>query len=187
MGLAGRDVGSFHACSTFGSFSGFLYSGKIELTQISTVRELLEAALQDLRAAADALASRLPAIACHVTDTALRGTFDDLVAQARADSDRLRATGLADGGPENLWMAGVLDDAERDTRATASGPLLDTALIGAIRKGLASTIVSHDTALALARMVDDEAAQAAEACREAVVPRDREYADHLTRIASNSG
>ena len=157
------------------------------MTQISTARELLEAALQDLRAAADALASWLPAIAGHTTDTALRDAFDDLIVQAWADSERLRATGLADGGPENLWMAGILDDAERDTRATAPGPLRDTALIGAIRKGLASTIVSHDTALALARMVDEEAAQAAEACREAVVRRDREYADHLTRIASNSG
>ncbi|HEX4694157.1 DUF892 family protein [Sphingomonas sp.] len=158
------------------------------MTQINTGRELLEAALQDLNAGAEALASRLPAIAGHLTDDSLRAAFDDLVDRARQDVDRLRDTGMAAGGPENLWMAGVLDDAERDTQATAPGGLLDTALIGAIRKGLASTIVSHDTALALARTTGEQQAEAAVGdCRDAAVRIDHDLAGHLARIAGDLG
>jgi hypothetical protein len=53
-------------------------------------------------------------------------------------------------------MAGVMDDAERDTRTIASGPLLDTALIGAIRKGLAADEVSLETGVAVARSLGKE-------------------------------
>lgn len=158
------------------------------MTQIKTSRELLEAALQDLRAGAEAMASRLPAIAGHLTDDSLRAAFDDLVDRARQDADRLRETGMADGGPENLWMTGVLDDAERDTQATAPGGLLDTALIGAIRKGLASTIVSYDTALALARATGErKSEEAAGDCQDAAVRIDRDLAGHLARIAGDLG
>jgi hypothetical protein len=47
-------------------------------------------------------------------------------------------------------MAGILDDAKRDARSNARGPVRDTALLGAVRKGLAATTVSYDTAVALA-------------------------------------
>jgi ferritin-like metal-binding protein YciE len=48
-------------------------------------------------------------------------------------------------------MSGILDDAERDTRQTLFGRLLDFALIGATRKAKTAEIVSSETVIALAR------------------------------------
>lgn len=151
------------------------------MTEINTRVGLPIAALQDLRAAAALLAERLPEIAAHVCDAGVANTFRKLSRQAGADAACLLATGKAAGGPPNLWMTGILDDADRDARSTAPGPLLDTALIGAIRKGLASAIVSYDTAIALAAPVPD-ALRAAKTCQSAAIDADRVLARLLVRI-----
>ena len=44
-------------------------------------------------------------------------------------------------------MAGIADDARRDTKSVEKGPLLDAAIVGAIRKAKAAQIVSYDTAI----------------------------------------
>ena len=69
------------------------------------------------------------------------------------EGDRVEAGAVVatlDGAPENLWMTGILNDADRDAQSHQRGPLLDTALIGALRKAKAAEIVSIETAMALA-------------------------------------
>lgn len=117
------------------------------MTRIGSAPALLHAALQDIHAGLRDQAARLPDVA-H--DAALR----TLLAEAKRGSgelaDRLEHEGLSPNGPDNLWMGGVLDDAERDARSTQPGRLLDIALAGAIRKGKVAESAACDTALALA-------------------------------------
>jgi len=116
---------------------------------------LLHAAVQDLHGAKQLLAQRLPVIAGHARDTELVAILSEDGARAEAQAQRLRGTGVSMAGPANLWMDGILDDAERDTRSHQPGDILDIALVGAIRKAKAAEIVSTDTAVALARALDD--------------------------------
>ncbi len=82
---------------------------------------------------------------------------------SRAQADTLRGTGEDLDGPPNLWMAGILDDAERDTRSIAAGPFPDVALIGAIRKAKAAEIVSYETAVATAETLGSATAKICDA------------------------
>jgi len=116
---------------------------------------LLTVALQDLRAGIDMLVERLSDIGKAAEGEALRQAIESLIEEAGRAATELAATGRAEGGPENLWMKGILDDAERDTGSVAAGPLLDTAIIGALRKGLAAAGAAYDTALALARALGE--------------------------------
>lgn len=125
------------------------------MTLIASAASLLHAAVQDLHAGHADAAGRLPDIATLATDAALGAIFRDEGPRAAEQAERLVVAGLAPAGPPNLWMAGILDDAERDGRSTQSGRLLDIALIGAIRKGMAAMIVAAETALALAGEVQD--------------------------------
>jgi ferritin-like metal-binding protein YciE len=112
--------------------------------------QLLQVCVQDLHAGCRAVQARLPGIASHAEDAQLRATLGELSETASQRAARLAATGCSIEGPENLWMAGILDDAERDTRSIAPGELLDLALVGAVRKALAAEDVSIETAIALA-------------------------------------
>ncbi len=79
---------------------------------------------------------------------------------------------VLDGQP-NLWMTAVLDDAERDLQDETAGPTRDAALIGALRKGVASQLVSYDTAVAVAGALGLEEAR----LRLAAVAWDKRQAD----------
>ena len=107
------------------------------------------------------------------------------IAQTYSDERKtFEASGHDLSGPENLWMAGVMDDARRDTETVEPGPLLDTALIGAIRKGLAADYVSLETGIAVARSLgrtDD--ADMLEAMHRRCAGHDRELARLLQEIA----
>ena len=120
----------------------------------SSAATLLHVALQDLHAVKEAQAARLPRLAAQCRDVALRELVDVEAARAAMHAARTRAVAANVSGPENLWMAGILDDATRDTQQTKPGRLLDIALIGAIRKAKAAEIVSSETAMALAREVN---------------------------------
>jgi ferritin-like metal-binding protein YciE len=127
------------------------------MAKTSTAPALLHVALQDIHAGKAAQADRLPAIASKCSDPALVALVRAEAERAHAQAERIRGAGVDIEGPENLWMTGILDDAERDTRATEHGRLLDVALIGALRKGKAAEIVSSETAIALAREIGDDA------------------------------
>jgi ferritin-like metal-binding protein YciE len=109
----------------------------------SSAAALLHVALQDLHAGKEAQAVRLPALAAQCHDAVLKKLVDAEAARAASQAARIRGVAANVTGTENLWMAGILDDAERDI-----------ALIGAIRKAKAAEIVSSETAMALAREVD---------------------------------
>ena len=125
------------------------------MTLIASAASLLHAAVQDMLAGKRDAAARLPGIAKRARSSALREVLDDEVARAEAQAARMKAAGLDSAGPKNLWMAGILDDAERDGRSTEPGRLLDIALVGAVRKAMAAQTVSSETALALAAEVGD--------------------------------
>ncbi|HEU0043631.1 DUF892 family protein [Sphingomonas sp.] len=131
------------------------------MTQIGSAASLLHAAAQDLHDGKRQAAERLPGIAALASDMGLRAILLAEAERATEQAARLEATGLDTGGPENLWMSGILDDADRDGRSTQPGRLLDIALIGAVRKAKAAEIVSSETAVVLAAELADEPLSAA--------------------------
>lgn len=131
------------------------------MSLIASAASLLHAAVQDLHAGKRDAAGRLPGIAAQASDPALVAILNAEARRAAGQADRLEQCGLDTARPKNLWMAGILDDAERDGRSTEPGRLLDIALVGAIRKGMAAQIVSSETALALAAETRDEVLAAA--------------------------
>lgn len=154
------------------------------MTHIASAASLLYAAVQDLHAGKRDAAERLPGIAEQATGAALRTLLQEEGARAAAQAARLEAAGLDSAGPENLWMAGILDDSERDGRSTQPGRLLDIALVGAIRKGVAAQIVSSETAMALASETGDAALGAAVALNaEEEVATDRALKTILQRLS----
>jgi hypothetical protein len=119
------------------------------MSKTSSEQELLEVCIQDLHAARKLAADRLPCVAGEA-GAALAPVIEALVAQLESEAARFESMGFDLDGDPNLWMAGIMDDAERDTRSIEPGPLLDTAIIGAVRKAVAADAVSLETALALA-------------------------------------
>ena len=119
------------------------------MTLTSRMAALLHVALQDLRSGKALLVERLPSIATAVGDARLSALLAAETDRAVVAHGRLDHAG-GEGGPNNLWMAGILDDADRDATSHQSGAIRDVALTGAIRKAKAAEIVSLDTAIALA-------------------------------------
>ncbi|NTZ42670.1 hypothetical protein G7A66_06135 [Altererythrobacter sp. SALINAS58] len=144
--------------------------------------ELLVVALQDLREGRLVILHRLPDVAAAVRDEAVRGAFDQLI--ARADDEKAQFAGMSSdpGGEPNLWAGGILDDACRDASSNAAGPVRDVALIGAIRKLLASDIVSLETAIVLSRSGNDNDVAALEDMRQAGVEANEFLGEQLPRL-----
>lgn len=138
------------------------------MTKTASMAALLHVALQDLRAGKALLAERLPALQDAATDARLVATIASLCDHAAAGRERLDALNAGEG-PNNLWMRGILDDADRDARSHLPGAILDVALVGALRKACAAEVVSFDTAVALARRDAGEMVTVLEALREATM------------------
>lgn len=111
---------------------------------------LLHIALQDLRAGKQLLIERLMPLSDAAADPALCEVIERDRANARRHAARLDDMADLAEPPPNLWMSGILDDADRDAESHERGAILDTALIGALRKAKAAEIVSIETAMALA-------------------------------------
>ncbi|WP_338446320.1 DUF892 family protein [Pelagerythrobacter marensis] len=158
------------------------------MAETKTLDDFLQLCVWDLAAGARLLARRTPAVADKADEPALRHSLGQLRSEAETCADRLFATTGERSGPENLWMAGILDDAERDTRTLPVGPLLDLAIVGAIRKALQAQRASLDTAQVVARQLADSAAIATlMSCREATEARDRALFDLLGPLARTAG
>ncbi|SOB86418.1 Ferritin-like metal-binding protein YciE [Sphingomonas guangdongensis] len=156
------------------------------MTTARSAAELLHVALEDLHAGKQAQAERLPAIAERCGDADLARMIRHEAARAGVQAERTNAVAPALSSPENLWMSGILDDAERDTRQTEPVRLLDVALIGAVRKSKAAEIVSAETALALASELaisDIHAAVAANRAEE--IASDRALRERLAALTGS--
>ena len=148
----------------------------------SDMDELLVVALQDLREGRLVIMHRLPDVAKAVRDEAVRGAFDQLIARS-GDEEAQFASMLSDPrGEPNLWAGGILDDACRDASSDAAGPVRDVALIGAIRKFLASDIASLETAIVLSRRGNGNDVAALEGVRQAGVEANEFLGEQLPRL-----
>ena len=139
---------------------------------VDTTLKLLLDALQDLYEGEALTCARLPALIRHADAAPLAQVLRDRLTAAGARVPELEALARGLGGeasgPKNLWMSAMYDDAERDGRTVEAGPLLDAALVGAVRKMATAALVSYETALALAeRLGAKEAAAAFERARDA--------------------
>lgn len=144
------------------------------MTQTASAAGLLHAAVQDLHAAKRLQAERLPPLA-QAAGPDLAALIKAESVRAEVQAARIERAGVDTSGPANLWMTGILDDADRDGRSHQAGRLRDIALVGALRKGKAAEIVSGDTALALAAETGNAAlADMVRANREEEVATDRE-------------
>lgn len=144
------------------------------MTQTASAAGLLHAAVQDLHAAKRLQAERLPPLA-QAAGPDLAALIKAESVRAEVQAARIERAGVDTSGPANLWMTGILDDADRDARSHQAGRLRDIALVGALRKGKAAEIVSGDTALALAAETGNAAlADMVRANREEEVAADRE-------------
>ena len=121
---------------------------------VSSISHLLVDCLHDLADGQRQLADRLGTIAKATSEISLRQVFDLIGKEGGEWADELHSASNAlepeEPDAPNIWMKGILDDAERDTEMIVRGRLLDIALVGAIQKALASSDVSFDTALAVA-------------------------------------
>lgn len=126
---------------------------------VSTIPQLLIDCLHDLSDGHRQLSRRLGDTIAGATDDPSFGQVLQLLGrdageaaeELKSASDQLS---LKEPDASNLWMKGILDDAERDIEMIDRGRLLDIALVGAIQKALASCDVSFDTALAVAAECD---------------------------------
>lgn len=148
------------------------------MAQVDTLEGLLETALQDLLRGEGEKAKRLGPLIVAASDE-LAALLERDALESVGQRDKLAAIvarlGFNTDGPENLWTAGVLDDADRDSETIAPGPLLDIALIGAIRKGKQAEAVSYETAILLANaFADAETANDLEAIQREECVLDRE-------------
>ena len=153
------------------------------MSQTATREDLLQACVQDLHAARQVAAGRLPGIIGHAGPQ-LAKRLRDLLETYGNETGEFEETDVSLDGPENIWMAGVMDDAERDTRSIVRGALLDTALIGAVRKGVAADSVSLETAFAVANSLGrTDIAALAQRMRERSGDHDARLAALLQEIA----
>lgn len=158
------------------------------MAEVDTREALLINALQDLHDAEGVMAERLPKIADQTSDEAARALFDEDAVQS-AEQQRKIATLLERReakveGASNIWLRAILDDADRDTETVEKGPLLDIALIGAIRKGKQAERVSYETAIALASSLGNSDAPTLEAIRDEEAATDAALADMLPRLTA---
>ncbi len=122
-----------------------------------TPTELLVVALQDLHDAELAWTDRGAAFVGKAGAEFARFLEADLARSAEQSEGLTALLGSMDApvaGDPNIWLRAILDDAERDSRSITPGPLLDTALIGAFRKGKQAERVSYETAAMLAARLD---------------------------------
>ncbi len=140
------------------------------MADVETMQDLLTDALQDLHDAEMALVERLPGIADHARDAAIRAQLDDIALQSenhrRRLANLLERRGDEVKGASNIWLRAILDDAKRDCDMVAAGHLLDIALVGAIRKGKQAERVSYETAIALAEALAASDATTLETMRD---------------------
>ncbi len=151
-----------HAACMAGPAGGAVAPGESRqpgaaMQKVRDAQALLLDCVRDLYEAETQAQERTPALLDSVADPELRAAIESHVAATHGQAARLEAVagflGESASGPESLWAGGILDDAERDTKTVEAGPLLDIALIGALRKLESAEVVSYETAVGVARVL----------------------------------
>jgi ferritin-like metal-binding protein YciE len=157
------------------------------MAEVEDPTALLVMALRDLYDGENALAGWLPSVRDNIADRALAAIVEE--DHARSERQRselgaiLGALGEMPGGPPNIWLRAILDDARNDIAKVAPGPLLDIALTGALRKGKQSERVSYETAIGLAALLGHaHAERTLRAIRDEEAAADAALADVLERL-----
>lgn len=114
--------------------------------------DLLALCIEDLSEGARLVTGRLPQIAEKAGDD-LWDLLHRIAESHGREMDIFTQTGMRTSGPDNIWMRGILDDAQRDSETLPEGALRDIALVGAVRKLMAADLASLETAQALARQL----------------------------------
>ena len=137
--------------------------------ETTSLPELLQLCLQDLYAGCRMVEQRLPSVARCASNADLRAEVQAMPKAARLRAQRIHAAAAdgCDDGPDNLWMQGIMDDAERDTGSIAAGRLLDLAMIGGVRKAIAAERASIRTAQVISARLGESAALQALTLNEA--------------------
>jgi hypothetical protein len=156
------------------------------MTRTASAAALLHVALQDLHAGKAMQVERLGVLVEAVRDAELKALLADEAGSAGIQRDRLAALADVSGAPENLWMQGVLNDAERDTESHQPGLLVDVAVIGAVRKAKAAEIVSSETAIVLAASEAPAMVEALRANRAEEIATDRALRERLLALTGGS-
>ena len=155
--------------------------------QTSSRHELLIVALQDLGQGRAVILERMPAVEEATVDTDTCAILDEI--RVAADDEQAILDGLASGSGDmpNLWASGIFDDACRDISTTAVGVVRDIALIGAIRKLLASDIVSLETALRLGARQHSDIAEPLARLHTSACDRDQRLLARLQALTREDG
>ena len=160
------------------------------MTAVRDGRELLILAIRDLADAEAAQVERLTLVRDHARDPRLVQFIDR--DKCRSEDQRQTLISIARElsaeaqGVRNIWMRAILDDADNDAKTIATGPLLDIALAGALRKGKQSERVSYETAIALAKTLKmSSSAEALTAIRDAENLADEDLSVILTRLCGD--
>ena len=157
------------------------------MAEVEDPTALLVMALRDLYDGENALAGWLPSVRDNIADPGLAAIVDEDHARSERQRGELGAIlgGLGEmpGGPPNIWLRAILDDARNDIAKIAPGPLLDIALTGALRKGKQSERVSYETAIGLAALLRrDEAERILRTIRDEEAAADGALAEVLERL-----
>lgn len=156
------------------------------MTRTASAAALLHVALQDLHASKAMQVARLGGLIAAVRNAELTALLTAERTRAEAQCDRLAGLSDVRGAPENLWMKGVLDDAERDTESHEPGRLIDIAVIGAVRKAKAAEIVSSETAIALAAAEAPAMVEALRTNRAEEIASDRALRERLLALTDGA-
>ena len=116
----------------------------------STMGRLFQVAIRDLWEGRELVRLHMPRIAQGASDRPTRALLIDLAKASVIEMVRLAEIVDDPKGDPNLWVQGILRDADRDINSNVAGPVRDVALIGAIRKLVAADAVSIATAILLA-------------------------------------
>ncbi|WP_298813861.1 DUF892 family protein [uncultured Sphingomonas sp.] len=123
------------------------------MPEVSSLHGLMVTCLRDLRKGEEETLKRFPAVLNAVRDSATQLAMQQRLSDARERASLLddlgRTLEINPMGDENIWMDGMLTDAEGDMETEEPGPLLDLALIGAVRKMVNASLVSYETAVAV--------------------------------------
>ncbi|MCW1432219.1 DUF892 family protein [Novosphingobium sp. JCM 18896] len=160
------------------------------MTDVRDGRGLLILAIKDLADAEAAQVERLPRVREHARDPALVQFIERDESRSKDQRQALisiaREMSAEAEGVRNIWMRAILDDADNDAKTIITGPLLDIALAGALRKGKQSERVSYETAIALAKTLKmSSSAEALTAIRDAENQADEDLSVILTRLCGD--